>query len=223
MSPQRITKKEIKKDKFVTFTFKLSEWVQKHLNHVLMGGGGVVLIVLIVFFVLSSQSKRERKAAESLGKASLELQSGDLRAAVGDLQIVVNQYGGTKSAGQADFLLASAYFYAKDYAQAQSFFERYLGKFNQDPLVAAAAQAGIAECHVQRGNFALAGEAFVKAVSMNPQGLLSSQYLLEAADAYLKAKQTDKAKDILNRLIKEYPASREVSRAQMLLTQSLSQ
>jgi len=219
MSPQRITKKEMKQDKFVTFTLKLSEWLQRHLNQVLMVAGGVVLIAVIVFFVLSSQSKRERKGAELLGKASLELQSGDLGAAAGDLQTVVNQYGSTKSAGQATFLLASAYYYAKDYAQAQSFFEKYLGKYKKDPILSASAQAGIAECHMQRGNYLLAGENFVKAASLNPEIFLSPQYLLRGADAYLKADQKEKAKELLNKLIKEYPDSKEVNQAKIQLTE----
>jgi outer membrane protein assembly factor BamD (BamD/ComL family) len=221
MSPQRITKKEIKEDKFVTFTLKLSEWFQKHLNQVLIGAGGVILIVVIMFFVLSSKSNRERKAAEFLGKASLELQAGDLGAAVGDLQKVVNQYGSTKSAEKAAFLLASAYFYAKDYAQAQSSFEEYLQKYKKDPMHAASAQAGIADCQMQKGNFVLAGENFLKAVSLNPQSFLAPQYLLEAGDAYLKADQKDKTKEILNRLIKEYPDSREVNQAKMQLSENL--
>jgi outer membrane protein assembly factor BamD (BamD/ComL family) len=219
MSPHRITKKEIKQDKFVTFTLKLSEWLQKHLNQVLMGAGGVVLIAVIVFFVLFSQSKRERKGAELLGKASLELQSGDLGTAAGDLQTVVNQYGSTKSAEQATFLLASAYYYAKDYAQAQSFFEKYLDKYKKDPIVSASAQAGIADCHMQRGNYLLAGDSFVKAASLNPNNFLSPQYLLQAAGAYLKADQKEKAKELLNKLMKEFPDSKEGKQAKMQLTE----
>jgi outer membrane protein assembly factor BamD (BamD/ComL family) len=221
MSPHRITKKEMKQDKFVTYSLKVSEWIQKHLNEVLMGAGGVILVAVIVFFILSSQAKRERKAAELLGKANLELQAGNIGQAVADLQIVVDKYGSTKSAGQASFFLASAYFYAKDYVQAQSMFERYLKKYKEDVLLAASAQAGIADCHMQRGNFIQAGEDFVKAASLSPQSFLAPQYLLQAADAYLKADQKDKAKEILNRLIKEYPDSREVQKAKIQLAESL--
>lgn len=221
MSPHRITKKEIKEDKFVTFTLKLSEWFRKHLNQLLIAGGSVILIAVIVFFVLSSQTKKERKAAEILGKASLELQTGNLSVAAGDLQTVINQYGNTKSAGPATFLLASAFYYAKDYTQAQSIFEKYQEKYKSDFLLIASAQAGIAECYMQKGNFVPAGESFVKAVTLNPKGLLSPQYLLQAADAYLKANQKDKSKELLNRLVKEYPDSREVYQAKIELAENL--
>jgi outer membrane protein assembly factor BamD (BamD/ComL family) len=220
MSPHRITKKEMKEDKFVTFTFKLSEWIQKHLNELLMGAGGVILVVVVVFFIFSSQAKRERNASELLGKANLALQVGNTGEAMGNLQTIVNKYGGTKSAGPASFLLASAYFYAKDYVQAQSFFEKYLEKYKEDVLLTASAQAGIADCHMQRGNFVQAGQDFLDAASLNPQSFLAPQYLLQAASAYLKADRKDKAREVLNKLILEYPDSQEVHQAKILLTEN---
>jgi outer membrane protein assembly factor BamD (BamD/ComL family) len=219
MSPHRITKKEIKQDKFVTYALKTSEWVQKHLNQVLAVAGGVIVVVAVVIFVISSQAKRERKAAELLGKANFELQTGDIAAAVADLQTVVNSYGGSKSAGQASFLLASAYFYAKDYVQAQSMFEKYLNDYGEDPLMASSSQAGIADCHLQKGNFAEAGESFAKAASLHPTGFLSPQYLLKAADAYIRADEKIRAKELLNRLITDYPESRETRQAKMRLAE----
>ena len=221
MSPHRITKKEMKQDKFVTYSLKVSEWIQKHLNQVLMGAGGVILVAVIMFFIFSSQAKRERKASELLGRANLELQAGNIGQAVTDLQTVVNKYGGTKSAGKASFFLASAYFYAKDFVQAQSMFEKYLKKYKEDVLLTASAQAGIADCHMQRGNFIQAGEDFLKAASLTPQSFLAPQYLIKAAFAYLKADQKDKAREALNILIKEYPDSPEVHRAKIQLAENL--
>lgn len=221
MSPHRITKKEIKQDKFVTYSLKVSEWVQKHLNQVLMVAGTVILVAVILVFVLSSQAKRQRNAAELLGKASLELQAGNMAQAVDDLQTVLQKYSGTESAGKAAFFLASAYFYANDYVQAQTFFERYLEKYGEDPLLSASAQGGIADCQMQTGNFTQAGEAYLKVVSLSPQSFLAPQYLLMGASAYLKADQKEKAREILNRLMEEYPDSREARQARLKLAETL--
>jgi len=219
MSPHRITKKDKKQDKFVPYSFQVSEWVQKHLKEVLMAAGGVVLVAAVLFFIFSSQTKRERKAAELLGKANLALQSGNMGGAVDDLQTVVNRYGSTESAGQAAFYLAYAYFYAKDYVQAQSLFEKYVQKYKEDPLLSQSAQAGIADCHMQTGKSVLAAENFLRAVSLNPETFLAPQNLLRAASAYLQADQNDKARETLHRLIDEYPDSREVHRAKVELAQ----
>ncbi|UCB52797.1 MAG: tetratricopeptide repeat protein [Candidatus Zixiibacteriota bacterium] len=219
MSPHRITKKEMKQDRFVTYSLQVSQWIQKHLNEVLMAAGGVVLVTAVLFFIFSSQAKRERKAAELLGKANFALQSGDMGGAVQDLQTVVNKYGSTRSAGQAAFYLAYAYFYAKDYVQAQSLFEKYVQKYKDDPLLSASAQAGIGDCHMQTGNPVMAAENFLKAASLSPQTFLTPQYLRRAASAYMQADEKDRAREILHRLIAEYPDSREAHRAKVDLAQ----
>lgn len=219
MSPQRITKKEIKQDKFVTYSLKVSEWVQKHLNQILMVVGAVAVVVVVIFFVLSSQAKREKRAAELFGQANLELQAGNVGGAVSLLQELVNKHGNSKNAGQATYYLASAYFYARDYTQAQAWFEKYLDKYGQDILLASSAQAGIGDCYMQRGEYVQAGESYAKAASLHPSGFLATQYLLKSADAYVYADLKDQAKEVLNRILSEYPNSREARQAKEKLAE----
>ncbi|MFQ6031494.1 MAG: tol-pal system YbgF family protein [Candidatus Zixiibacteriota bacterium] len=221
MSPRRITKKEMKEDKLVTTAFRLSEWVQGRLNQLLMVAGGVVLVAIMVFFVFSSRARRNQKAAELFGKATLEFQTGDANQAITDLRTVMDKYGGTKSAGQATFYLGAAYFYAKDYAKAKATFQRFIEKYAEDPLLLASAQAGIAECDMEIGEFRSAGDNFVKAVSFKPDGLLAPQYLFSAGRAYLKADQKEKAKEVFKRLIDQYPDSKEAYKAKEQLAENL--
>lgn len=211
----------MKEDKLVTTAFKLSEWIQKHLNQVLLVVGGVVLVAIVIFFIFSSKAKRNQKAAELFGKATLEFQAGNASQAITDLHTVMEKYGGTKDAGHATFYLATAYFYAKDYAKAEATFQRFIEKHTEDPLFLASAQAGIAECHMENGEFQAAGDNFVKAVSFKPDGLLAPQYLFSAGQAYLKANQKEKAKEVFKRLIDQYPDSKEVYKAKEQLAENL--
>ena len=220
MSPGRITKKEMKEDKVVTTVFKLTEWIQKHLNQVLLVAGGVVLVALVVFFIFSSKAKRNQKAAELFGKATLEFQVGNANQAITDLHTVMEKYGGTKSASQAAFYLATTYFYSKDYAKAKAVFQRFIEKYLDDPLLLASAQAGIAECDMESGQFQSAGDNFIKAISFKPKGLLVPQYLLSAGQAYLKANQKEKAKEVFKRLIDQYPDSKEAYKAKEQLAEN---
>lgn len=220
MSPRRITKKEMKEDKLVTTAFKLSEWFQKHLSQVLMVAGGVVLVAVVVFFVFSSRSRRNQKAADLFGRATMEFQAGNASQAITDLHTVIEKYGGTKSAGPAAFYLATAYFYAKDYATARTTFQRFMEEYSEDPLSLASAQAGIAECDMQNGAFGAAGDNFIKAVSLKPDGMLAPQYLLSAGRAYVKAGQKEKAKQVFQRLLDQYPDSKEAQRAKEQLAEN---
>ena len=220
MSPRRITKKEMKEDKLVTTAFKLSEWFQKHLSQVLMVAGGVVLVAVVVFFVFSSRSRRNQKAADLFGRATMEFQAGNASQAITDLHTVIEKYGGTKSAGPAAFYLATAYFYAKDYATARTTFQRFMEEYSEDPLSLASAQAGIAECDMQNGAFGAAGDNFIKAVSLKPDGMLAPQYLLSAGRAYVKAGQKEKAKQVFQRLLDQYPDSKEAPVAKEQLAEN---
>jgi TolA-binding protein len=222
MSPKRITKKEMKEDKLVTTAFKLSEWIQKHLNQVLLVAGGVVLVAIVVFFIFSSKAKRNQKAAELFGKATLEFQTGNASQAITDLHTVMEKYGGTEDAGQATFYLATVYFYAKDYARSQATFQRFVEKYkDEDPLLLASAQAGIAECQMENGEFQAAGDNYLKAVSSEPDGFLAPQYLFSAGRAYLKADQKERAKEVFKRLIDQYPDSKEAYKAKEQLAENL--
>jgi TolA-binding protein len=221
MSPQRITKREIKQDKFVTFSFKLTEWIQKHLNQVLTVAAAVIVVTAVVVYLVSSQAQRERQASELFGKANLELQSGNISEAVSNLQTLVSRYGSSKMAGQATYYLASAYYYAKDYAQAETWFQKYLDQYDQDILLSSSSQAGIADCHVQMGDYAQAGEEFLKAASMYPASFMAPHYLMAAASAYANADQKDRAREALDRVISDYPDSREARQAKMKLAELL--
>jgi TolA-binding protein len=220
MSPGKITKKEMKEDKLVTTAFKLQEWVQEHLNQVLMVAGGVVLAVIVVYFIFSSRAGRNQRAAELFGKAAFEFQSGNGNQAITDLNTVMEKYSGTKTASQATFYLATAYFYAKDYTKAQTTFRRFIEKYKEDPLLLASAQAGIAECQMENKEFQSAGDNFVKAVSFKPDNFMASQYLLSAGQAYLKANQKEKAKEVFRKLIDQYPDSKEVYQAKEQLAEN---
>jgi len=80
MSPKRIkvTKHMMKEDRLVTTTFKLTKYVQKHSREFMIAGAGVVVVILVVLFVISSNRGRNQKAAELLGKARVELESGEV-------------------------------------------------------------------------------------------------------------------------------------------------
>jgi TolA-binding protein len=220
MSPRRITKKEMKEDKLVTTAFKFSEWIQKHKYPVLLVAGGVALVAIVVFFIFYSRAKRDEKSAALFGKATLEFYAGNTNQAITDLRTVVDQYGGTKDAVQATYYLANVYFYAKDYAKAQSIFQGFIEKYKDNPLLLASAQAGIADCQMENGDFQAAGDNFLKAASLKADNFIAPQYLFAAGQAYLKANQKEKAKEAFEKLIDQYPDSKEVYQAKEQLAEN---
>jgi TolA-binding protein len=100
-------------------------------------------------------------------------------------------------------------------------FQKYLDKYkNEDPLFSASAQAGIAQCQYTLGNFALAGDNFMKAASMAEEAdFLAPQYLNLAGEAYALANMLDKAKAAYQKVIDQYKNTKYVNIARRNLAE----
>lgn len=213
MSPKKvkITKHQMKEDKLVTTALKLSDYVQRHAKEFLMAGAGVVVLVVIVLFIVSSNKSRHQKASELLGKARVELEAGEFQTATIDLQSILRSYSGTRAAQEASYLLGNSYYYGRDYDQALKHFQDFVKKYPKaDPLLLAGAYSGIGDCYLQKAEYEKAAEHYLKAVNEDLEEFAIPIYLLSAARAYVKANQPDKAKKLYERIIMEYPQSKEV-------------
>lgn len=222
MSPKRIkvTKHMMKEDRLVTTTFKLTKYVQKHSREFMIAGAGVVVVILVVLFVISSNRGRNQKAAELLGKARVELESGEVQAATTDLQTIWRSYKGTKAAPEALYLLGNSYYYGKDYDQAMRYFQEFINSYSKaDPLLLSGAYSGIADCHSQKKEYAQAADSYLQAASKIKDDLVIPNLLLSAAQSYAYANQVDKAKQLYDRIIREYPNSKVVAQARLELAE----
>ena len=216
----KITKHQMKEDKLVTIAFRFTEFIQKRSKEFLIAGAAVVVVVLIVLFLISSNRSRNQKAAELLGKARVELESGEFQNGLADLQDVLRRYGGTKAAAEARYLLANSYYYSRDYDQALRYFQDFIKKYSKaDPMVLSGALAGVADCYMQKGVFEPAAEYYLKAAEKSSDEFSAPDYLLSAAQAYKQANQPDKAKELYERIIQKYPAAKNVSSVRMELAE----
>jgi outer membrane protein assembly factor BamD (BamD/ComL family) len=226
MSPKKgkVTKHMMKEDKLVTTTFKFTEFVQKHSREFLIPGAGLVVVVLVVLFLVSSNKSRNQKAAELLGKARVELESGEFQAATTDLQNIWRSYTGTNAAQEALYLLGNSYYYGKDYDQALRYFQEFVSRYQKaDPLLLSGAYSGIGDCHVQKKEYGQAAESYLQAASKIKDDLVIPGLLLSAAQAYSYANQPDKAQELYERIITKYPNSKVVAQARLELAEISSQ
>lgn len=224
MSPKKVTKHMMKEDKLVTTTFKFTEYVQKHSREFLIAGAGLVVVILIVLFVISSNKSRNQKAAELLGKARVELESGEFQIATTDLQTIWRSYKGTNAAQEALYLLGNTYYYGKDYDQTLRYFQEFVSKYPKaDPLLLSGAYSGIGDCHMQKREYSQAAEFYLQAAGKISDDFVITNLLLSAAQAYSYANQPDKAKELYERIITKYPNSKAVTQARMELAEISAQ
>lgn len=107
-------------------------------------------------------------------------------------------------------------FHGKRYNEAIQGFTALLAQFPTHSL-ASNCQYWIGECYFGMGEYGRAVEAFDLVLSYQ-RSLKQDDALLMLGRAYLKLGQTENARLSLNRLIKEFPASEFVTKAEQLLS-----
>lgn len=221
MSPKRrrITKHMMKEDKLVTTTFRLTEWIQKNTQKILRVVGVMVAVAVVIFIILSTRTRRNEKAYQLLGKATLEFRMGNLNQAISDLETIANQYGGTKAASQGTFLLGNIYFANGQFDKAIATFEQFRRKWKDDPLLLASSLSGIAQSYLEKKDFNRAGDFFSQAFESDSQGALAANCLLSAGFSYSRAKNFEKAKSSYQRAAELFPNSQEAIKAKRELAE----
>lgn len=200
----KLTKRQVKEDRFTTFMLTSKERFQESWQFYVVGIVVVLLVVSAVAYYFNSRAARTAEAADKFARALLDYQNGDDQIAILGFNQILDEYGTTPSAGNATYLLGQINLGNRNYDEAVRYLEMYLTKYD-DPLNRGAALAGIATAEEDRGNYAAAAAAFVSASEEYPGGPLQADYELGALRNFLQLGEVDSAEARLN-ILKEYHA-----------------
>jgi len=193
-SKVKLTKRQIKEDKFTTFMLEAKGQFQDKWQFYVAGVVAVILVIAAVSWYIGDVKAKQVDAEAKFARAVLDYQSGDNQIALLGFDQLLNEYGSTDVAEQATYLLGKIHLANKNYEDAIRYFEIYLDRYSDDLLNRAAAQAGIAAAQEDLGNYAEAAEAFAAAAEMFPDGPLAADYEYGAVRNYLNVGDMDAAK-----------------------------
>ena len=214
---KKITKKQLKEDKLVTFYFQTSEWLELHSKYLLMGVAAFVLIAAGIVYYTYAQSKAEKTASVDLARATRTLESLDYQNAISQLSAIVDSHGSTTSGKLARLHLANAFYQTKEYASAKKSYSKFTSSFSGDEHFLAAAQGGVAACLEQEKKYGEAAAAYVKAAD-SYDSVLAPGFLVNGGRCYSLAGNEAKARELYNRVVQDYPKAPEKDDALMLLS-----
>lgn len=185
---------------------------------------GIVILLVCLgggsFFWMRHQQTSEQEAALKLSRIAPLLDRGEYQAAINGsgsipgLKKISDEYSGTPSGNMAGLLLANAYYSIKDFDSALKAFKS-VSMANND--LAAAALEGVGDSYVGKNQFAQAAEAYQEASKKAQNTVLKAQYLYHTADCYQALNQLQKASELYNKIIADYPASTGAALAQRSL------
>ncbi len=213
--PVRITKRQMKEDKLVTTTFKVTEFVQTHSRTFIIALAALAAVTAVVVFTISSRSAKSREAAGLLGRAYLTMTVGNAELSVNDFKTIVEDYGGSSSAPLATYYLADLYFRNGRYEEALKYFQLYVDNYHHNQFLTVASLVGVADSYMELERPASAGEFYLKAFQADTAGLEATRQLLRSGQAYLLAGEKVKAEGVFQQIIDGYPYSLQIQDARM--------
>ncbi len=215
MAAKRLTKGQIKQDKFISSVFRAQEYFAEHLMTFIGGIVAVAAVAMIIILLVSSSQSSEQEANDLLGRAGVEFRSGNFQLAAVDYQTILDQYGGSDAAKLASFYIANAYFALSNYDQAEQYFSLHLDKYRYDDMLTANAMAGRAQCLRAKGMMAEAAEAFRDTYSRYPDSYVATDCLFLGAKSFATAGDSDAALglyELLRKIPEESTRSLELKR-----------
>jgi len=219
VAKRRIRKHDLKEDRFVTTTFRLTSVVRENQNTFLTILAALVVLVIVIVVVTSSRSRSHEGAARLLGQANMLYQAGHFHEAIQQCQSVLDQHGNTQEAGQAAFFLADSYLKLGDYQNALDAFTLYVNRYHQDRLLMASSLTAIASCYEQLGQFSSAGEFYMKSAREYPEFFGTPESLMNAGRCFAHAGDLDAAIDSYTRVVEDFSESSYFTDAKMLIAE----
>ena len=214
---KKITKQDLKEDKFVKFTLQAKTYVDENYQKIMRAGLAIGAVIIILVFYYYNSQETNKEANSQLGIAEIEYTNGNLQKASERLVRLIDQYDGTDAADQGMFLIANIYFQQKNYEEARGYFDRFVSAYSGSNILLASGYAGLAACEEVNSNFSEAADLYEQAAELVPQFPESDNYYYLSALCYKRTGDMDKAKSIFRLLASEAKSSQRVNDAETQL------
>jgi len=200
----KISKRQIKEDKFTTFMLSSKQYAQENWQFVVIGIAILVIAVVGISYMVSSSNTKELEAAQRFSRALLDFRNGNSQVAILSFSQILQDFGDDQVAEQSTYMLGQIHFETRNYPEAVRHFELYLSKYHGNILYRSACLAGIASCRENEAQFDVAASKFLEAYQLDPQGPLAGDYLVSAMRNNLSVGNVEMAQQHLDLLKDEF-------------------
>lgn len=218
---KHLSKEELQSDPLIENYNKAANFFNENRTTIL----AIVISVIVVVGALVGYNyyaaNQEQQAQQLLAIAEGYYSEGDYDKAInGDtfeltygFLAIANDYSGTEAGNLAIYYAAVSSFKLGNIEDALGYLSRYdapSGILGVGPV------SFNAKLLLANGNAEKAAETFVKAANWDVNDTTTPYNLYQAAEAYFEAGNLDKAQELSERIIEEYPSSSELAGAQKL-------
>lgn len=202
MSADRITKKQLKSDSFITNALKTWEYVRMHQNTVFVAL--VVLIVVIAGVIWIGNTRRQsmEEARSLFGEALTYYIAGQVPAAGQRFEQVRERASGTREGAYALYFMGKCALLEERNLEAIEAFDSYLDTGSDHRFFHDAAVAGKAAALENERRFTEAAELYLD-LARRPEtnAFNKKEYLQSAAGNFKKGRETGMALEAMEELL----------------------
>ncbi len=209
---KKLSKKEIKEDKLVSFMVKVENFYEDYKSKIVLYSGILIVAALAAYFYVNQQKAANEEAGLHLSRVMQIFDSGSYLEAIEGrqgtniigLKRVVEEYGSTENGETAKIYLAGAYSYLGNYEEAFKNYNDYSGSID---LYNASALAGMAGYYGAKKDYQRAADLYKEAAGAAEINAQNPDYLLDAAINYYNAGDGEEAKILLEKIKEDYATS----------------
>jgi tetratricopeptide (TPR) repeat protein len=209
---KKLSKKEIKEDKLVSFLYKIESFYEENKRRIFTYGIIFLVVVGAVYIYMNQIREENEKAGLELSRVMNLFDSGSYLEAIEGrqgtniigLKRIVEEYGSTENGETAKIYLANAYSYLGNYDEAIKYYEDYSGDIH---VLKASAKAGMAGYYAARQEYKKAADLYKEASSITDINPQNPDYMLDAAVNYIEAGDKEESKVLLNKIKDDYKTS----------------
>jgi TolA-binding protein len=221
---ERLTKKQLKQDKFVEGVRVALTYARENIAVTVLGLIGFVALVTLALRVggtaIGGDGPQDTEADRALASARGQFLTGSLEAGAAALEDVRSRHSGSRAAREATYLLGNTLYENGEYARAQKAFEDFLKKPLHGDLLRDGARLGIAACKEETGNLAGATSDYLNlwnAPDAHPGTRL--QAALAAARCSRAQGLDERARELYEEIQARFPSTLEADEARFQLLQ----
>ncbi len=209
---KKLSKKEIKEDKLVSFYYKAYGYFEENTSRILIFAGALVVVALAVYFYINHKIETNKLAAQQLALVMDSYDSGNYLEAIEGkagtnmqgLKKIVEEYGSSENGETAKIYLANSYNRLQKYDDALKYYKDYDGSI---PIYKAAALAGQANYYAAKKDYEKAADLYRDAARVSESNAHNPSYLLESGINYMLAGNNPDAKTQFEKIRKDYKTS----------------
>jgi tetratricopeptide (TPR) repeat protein len=214
---KKLTKRELKQDKFVLATLKTKDFLEKNSKFVTRSILALVILIVVVTLFIRSKETANLEAAAMLGQTQLLLSQGQRSSAIDSLKLLIEMYDGTRSSGKAAYILGKLYWEDNEFENAKKYLQKFIDSYLDKTVISQSGLALYADCLLNEGNIYEAAKYYEKAAKINKDLPETPALLFSAAESYREAGDFNRAKNLANEIINKHQKSPIKSRAEVLL------